>query len=67
MAIPPALMEGVLALLLSHCESDEEGVRTVVADCLGKLALRMPEALLPVRPRPPRPPRPHSNADTPKP
>ncbi|GJP34416.1 hypothetical protein CLOM_g18863 [Closterium sp. NIES-68] len=37
----------VLALLFTHSESDEEGVRNVVAECLGRLALIDPARLVP--------------------
>ncbi|CAI7780752.1 unnamed protein product, partial [Closterium sp. NIES-54] len=37
----------VLALLFTHSESDEEGVRNVVAECLGRLALIDPPRLVP--------------------
>jgi cullin-associated NEDD8-dissociated protein 1 len=46
--IPPDLTEQIMALLLLHSESSEEGVRNVVADCLGKLALRRPVDSLPI-------------------
>ncbi len=36
----------MLALLLAHCESEEE-CRNVVAECLGHLALLHPGAVLP--------------------
>ena len=45
--LPPALLERTLTLLMAHCESDEEGVRNVVADCLGKLTLLDAARLLP--------------------
>jgi len=44
-ALEPHLEE-ILPLLFSHGESDEEGTRNVVAECLGKLALIQPRRLL---------------------
>lgn len=40
-------IEKILTLLFNHCASDEEGVRNVVAECLGKIALIQPEMLIP--------------------
>lgn len=44
-ALEPHLGD-ILPLLVSHAESDEEGTRNVVAECLGKLALIQAERIL---------------------
>ncbi|KAG5006583.1 hypothetical protein JHK82_024526 [Glycine max] len=40
-------VEKLLNLLFNHCESEEEGVCNVVAECLGKIALIEPVKLIP--------------------
>ncbi|XP_043934569.1 cullin-associated NEDD8-dissociated protein 1-like [Protopterus annectens] len=40
-------VEDIWALLFKHCECVEEGTRSVVAECLGKLTLLTPSQLLP--------------------
>eukprot|EP01111_Echinosteliopsis_oligospora_P003334 TRINITY_DN1530_c1_g2_i4.p1 TRINITY_DN1530_c1_g2~~TRINITY_DN1530_c1_g2_i4.p1 ORF type:complete len:1241 (+),score=375.18 TRINITY_DN1530_c1_g2_i4:377-4099(+) len=46
-ALQPYL-PSVIALLFENCESQEEGTRNVVAECLGKLALICPDQLVPL-------------------
>nr|XP_055072782.1 cullin-associated NEDD8-dissociated protein 2 [Misgurnus anguillicaudatus] len=40
-------VENIWALLFKHCECAEEGTRSIVAECLGKLTLVNPSELLP--------------------
>jgi len=40
-------MSTVMNLLMDQCDSDDEGVRSMVAECLGKLALIAPTEVLP--------------------
>ncbi|XP_076202849.1 cullin-associated NEDD8-dissociated protein 1-like isoform X1 [Aptenodytes patagonicus] len=40
-------VEDIWALLFKHCECTEEGTRSVVAECLGKLTVVNPSELLP--------------------
>lgn len=37
----------IMALLLAQCSDEEEGVRSMVAECLGRLAVILPGAVLP--------------------
>jgi cullin-associated NEDD8-dissociated protein 1 len=37
----------VMALLITQCDAEEEGVRSMVSECLGRLALIAPAAVLP--------------------
>ena len=39
-------LESIWSLLIKHCESQEEGTRNVVSECLGKLTLLKPADLL---------------------
>ncbi|XP_062521004.1 cullin-associated NEDD8-dissociated protein 1-like isoform X2 [Corticium candelabrum] len=41
-------VNSIWTLLFKHCESNEEGTRNVVAECLGKLTLINPSELLPL-------------------
>lgn len=38
----------ILALLFENCESEEEGTRNVVSECLGKFALISPDQIVPL-------------------
>eukprot|EP00850_Spirogloea_muscicola_P001276 SM000004S15146 [mRNA] locus=s4:1584727:1593967:+ [translate_table: standard] len=55
-------MDTVLQLLFAHCESEEEGVRNVVAECLGKLALIEAATLIPLLKERTRSPSPFTRA-----
>lgn len=41
-------LQPILALLFENCESEEEGTRNVVAECLGKFALISPDQIVPL-------------------
>eukprot|EP01100_Stratorugosa_tubuloviscum_P012112 TRINITY_DN55_c0_g3_i1.p1 TRINITY_DN55_c0_g3~~TRINITY_DN55_c0_g3_i1.p1 ORF type:complete len:1261 (-),score=620.89 TRINITY_DN55_c0_g3_i1:148-3930(-) len=40
-------MNDIIQLLFQNCTCTDDGARTVVAECLGKLALTMPSAIVP--------------------